>query len=99
VLRGRQLFSSAEAECSSCHDPDRAFSDGSLHEVDPRPSEKGKSYDTPSLRFVTGTAPYFHDGRYATLEDLLTAPDHTMGHSLHLSRDDRLALAAYLGSL
>jgi cytochrome c peroxidase len=55
--------------------------------------------DTPSLRFVAGTAPYFHDGRYKTLEELLAAPDHAMGESTRLSRQDRAALAAYLETL
>ena len=56
-------------------------------------------FDTPSLRFVGGTAPYFHDGRFATLEDLLMNPGGRMGHTLHLSRRDALALTAYLETL
>ena len=56
-------------------------------------------FDTPSLRFVSGTAPYFHDGRYATLRDLLASTDHDMGHTMHLSHGEREALAAYLESL
>ena len=37
----------------------------------PRRESKAKGdphrrFDTPSLRFVSGTAPYFHDGRYTT---------------------------------
>jgi cytochrome c peroxidase len=56
-------------------------------------------FDTPSLRFVAGTAPYFHDGRYKTLDDVLTAPDHAMGESTRLTRRDRAALVAYLETL
>ena len=39
-------------------------------------------FDTPSLQFVGGTAPYFHDGRYPTLIDLLDANDEQIrrGH-------------------
>ena len=55
--------------------------------------------DVPTLRFVSGTAPYFHDGRYATLMDVLMASDTQMGHTMHLSRRDARALAAYLGTL
>jgi len=55
--------------------------------------------DTPSLRFVRGTAPYFHDGRYATLEMLLVDPKSPMGHSWSLPENDRAALAAYLRTL
>jgi hypothetical protein len=29
----------------------------------------------------------------------LSSPDHAMGSSLHLSRDDRVALSAYLETL
>jgi cytochrome c peroxidase len=99
VMRGREIFSSAEAECSTCHDPSHAFTDGTQHDMRIAPGSTEKPIDTPSLEFVSGTAPYFHDGRYATLDDLLAAPNHAMGHVLQLSRDDRVALAAYLESL
>jgi cytochrome c peroxidase len=103
VDEGRALFASAEASCASCHDPDRAFSDGLAHDVTGGTKAEKKqpalAFDTPSLRFVGGTAPYFHDGRYATLEDLLSSTDHAMGSTLHLSRPERQALAAYLESL
>jgi len=59
----------------------------------------GTAVDTPTLRFVGGTAPYFHDGRYRTLEDLLADPKSKMGTSAKLSAADRGALAAYLRTL
>jgi DNA-binding beta-propeller fold protein YncE len=99
LARGRALFSSSEAACSTCHVPALAFSDGAKHDLRATPGSSDKPFDTPSLKFVSGTAPYFHDGRYATLDDLLAAPDHAMGHVLQLSHDDRVALAAYLESL
>ena len=46
-----------------------------------------------------GTAPYFHDGRYASLEQLLSAGDTSMGHTFHLPRRDVLALKAFLETL
>jgi cytochrome c peroxidase len=101
VERGRTLFASAETGCSTCHDASRAFADGMRHQVttgDPR-GGKADEFDTPSLRFVAGTAPYFHDGRYKTLDDVLVAPDHAMGESTRLSRRDRSALVAYLETL
>jgi cytochrome c peroxidase len=58
-----------------------------------------RDVDTPALRFVVGTAPYFHDGRYRTLEDLLADPSSSMGHSALLSSSDQHALAAYLRTL
>jgi len=100
VDRGRALFESAETGCGTCHDASRGFSDGMRHNVTVgRGDAASASFDTPSLRFVAGTAPYFHDGRYKTLDDVLTAPDHAMGASTRLGRQDRAALVAYLETL
>jgi len=38
------------------------------------------SYDTPSLIEVYRTAPYLHDGRAATLKDVLTKHNKLGGH-------------------
>jgi cytochrome c peroxidase len=109
IEQGRKLFSSAEAGCATCHDPDHGFVDGSKHDVEATPVIREMApvaqkkvelgFDTPSLRFISGTAPYFHDGRYATLRDLLASTDHAMGQTMHLSHSEREALAAYLESL
>jgi hypothetical protein len=63
------------------------------------PDERSMKFDTPSLAFVGGTAPYFHDGRYATLDALLVESDGKMGHTHALSREDRAAMIAHLESL
>jgi cytochrome c peroxidase len=100
IDQGQRLFESAETGCASCHDAGRAFTDGERHQVLAQPpANQVAGLDTPSLRFVSGTAPYFHDGRYKTLAELLIAPDHAMGQSTHLSRDERAALVAYLETL
>jgi len=100
VDRGRALFESTETGCDTCHDASKGFSDGMRHRVTAqRADQEGAAFDTPSLRFVAGTAPYFHDGRYKTLDEVLTAPDHAMGTSTHLGRQDRAALVAYLETL
>jgi mono/diheme cytochrome c family protein len=101
VERGREVFASSEAACIGCHsDPGRALADGQAHDVGTFvQGDTTHSFDTPSLRFLSGTAPYFHDGRYATLEALLDATDSTMGHTSHLSKRDRRALGAYLETL
>jgi mono/diheme cytochrome c family protein len=100
VQRGHALFESAETGCGTCHDAARDFSDGMRHSVSAkRADQDGDAFDTPSLRFVSGTAPYFHDGRYKTLDDVLVAPDHAMGTSTQLSRSDRAAIVAYLETL
>jgi DNA-binding beta-propeller fold protein YncE len=100
VDRGRALFESVETGCGTCHDASRGFSDGMRHNVSVgHGGTASPAFDTPSLRFVSGTAPYFHDGRYKTLDDVLTAPDHAMGTATHLGRHDRAALVAYLETL
>ena len=58
-----------------------------------------RRFDTPSLRFVSGTAPYFHDGRYPTLRALLVGSDGKMGHTAKLSPHELDALEAYLRTL
>lgn len=70
-----------------------------------RGPEKG-GFKTPSLREVSRTAPYFHDGSVASLEEVV---DHyTLGgnasapsdiHPLELKADEKAALVAFLRAL
>jgi mono/diheme cytochrome c family protein len=97
--RGKELFHSEEVGCSSCH-ADGTLSDGMSHDVSSKLEADAKAdFDTPSLRFIAGTAPYFHDGRYATLREVLTHSDGQMGKTGHLSGDDLDALEAYVETL
>ena len=99
VARGDALFHDAAAGCATCHLGD-ALTDGVKHDVKSRArGDVQAAFDTPSLRFVGRSAPYYHDGRYATLADLLRGADGTMGHTAHLSAEDQSALVAYLESL
>lgn len=95
AARGRAIFASAEAECSSCHVERLGFTDGDRHALETR----GAAFDTPSLTGIAQTAPYFHDGRYATLEELVDRCDGVMGHTAHLSDAERRDLVAYLRAL
>lgn len=100
AARGDALFHSSEAGCSSCHLGDELTTDGARHDVrSATRSDAVRAFDTPSLRFVGRSAPYYHDGRYPTLMALVEGVDGAMGHTAHLSADDRRALVAYLESL
>ncbi len=99
VQRGAAIFASKEAGCSKCH-ATGTYADGALHDVQSRTeADRTEQFDTPSLRFVGGTGPYFHDGRYKTLHDLLRDVDGKMGHTKQLSENDLDALESYLRTL
>ena len=96
--RGRELFYADETGCSTCHLGERT--DGQRHDVGSGDAREAHlAFATPALRGVAASAPYFPDGRYPTLLDLLADPASKMGRSAQLSLLDRRALAAYLESL
>lgn len=100
AIRGRALFTSENVGCSGCHRLDTEASDRALHVVGSRGvNDTTDGFRTPPLLFVGSTAPYFHDGRYATLEQLLTDNLDRMGQTTSLSPDDMKALAAFLRTL
>ena len=94
--RGRLVFESEQTECSTCHVERSRFTDGDAHALDRGSRTR---FDTPSLAFVGQTAPYFHDGRYATLEALVDKCDGVMGHTKHLTEPQRADLVAFLRTL
>jgi cytochrome c peroxidase len=60
-------------------------------------------FRTPSLRGVSHTAPYMHDGSVSTLEDAIDREVYyrslQAGRPLNLSVEERLDLAEFLRSL
>jgi len=96
-LRGRELFE--ENDCVSCHDPSRHFVDGRAHRFGSAGMHGPDEFDTPALRWVAATPPYFHDGRHATLLDLLRDPTHGMTDLRGATPDEILALEDYLHTL
>jgi YVTN family beta-propeller protein len=98
VARGRALFESAEQGCNNCHP--NGSTNGSAYDVGSAGKHARETmFDTPSLRFVGQSAPYYHDGRYRTLRELLIASDGLMGHAGSLGNDDLNALEHYLRTL
>jgi cytochrome c peroxidase len=92
--RGRTLFERADVGCASCHWGPR------LTDQNSHPLYGLEAVDTPSLTGVAVTAPYLHDGRAATLRDVLeTAREGAMGDASMLSEQDLDDLEAYLRTL
>ena len=92
--RGEALFNKPFAgmggqSCASCHVPDAMFVDGRRHDVG-----SDGAFKTPTLLNARFTAPYFHDGRYATFDDVVAHFDRTFG--LGLRDTEKKDLVAYL---
>jgi len=83
--------------CALCHAPG-TFVDGELHDVGTGDSAveknshgRGTSFDTPSVRGLWLTAPYFHDGTAPTLRDVLrTGETHNVADDLSNAEIDDL---------
>jgi mono/diheme cytochrome c family protein len=93
VAQGREVF--LGRGCGTCHQHGTG-TDAMRHQLGRWEKEP---IDTPSLKDVGRTAPYFHDGRYLTLEALLADKDSRMGATASLSDPERDVLRAYLESL
>jgi len=74
--RGRRLFHSDRAGCAKCH-PAPWYTDRQSHDVGSRGElDQRAVFGTPTLVETWRTAPYLHDGRYPTIEQLLTEGKH-----------------------
>lgn len=113
------------ADCFHCHGgalfTDFGFRDnglGTTHGDTARAGVTGRTTDagkfkTPSLRNVALTAPYMHDGRLGTLEDVVAHYDHGVSRTatldpnlakhpdagLQLTTEEQRALVAFLRTL
>jgi len=120
--RGRALFYGPESQCSSCHSG-VFLTDQDYHRLlpaDPRDDGRARitldrndrgQFHTPSLRNVRNTAPYFHDGRFSTLREVVdfyaqggvSMPDSLPGdpriRPLPWSEQDKVDLVAFLEAL
>lgn len=115
--RGRHLFmmdvARGGAGCASCHRPPSFALDAAARSNGLDAGET-RLFKAPSLRNVALTGPYMHDGRFATLAEVIDHYDHGIedgpaldprlrqggrAQRLHLADADRVALVAFLGSL
>ena len=100
VEAGRRAFTSDAAGCQTCHMGERG-TDGLAHDVLPEaPDQASRLAEaiTPPLTGVRGRAPYGHDARAATLEDLLAVHTDGEGTTIELTAEERRAIVAYLAT-
>lgn len=119
-IKGMALFNSNSTNCSSCHGGfnfsnynfennglDSVYADNGRLRFTHNAADEAL-FKVPSLRNVGLTAPYMHDGRFSTLEEVI---DHynnggenhknksSMIRPLHLSQTEKSELIAFLNSL
>jgi len=103
--RGKEVFESPETLCVQCHSPETEFTARIAFPMPKTPEppgfeeEEDRKFKAPSLLFVGGTAPYYHDGSAPTLQALIFRNNDRMGKTNHLSESDKKALVAYLETL
>lgn len=128
-LEGFNVFmDESRGDCFHCHGnvnnplwTDNAFHNNGLDAISSDlglgkhtgdPSDNGK-FRTPSLRNLKFTAPYMHDGRFSTLDEVINHYSEGLQNSptidplmkavleggVHLSEADKTALKAFLRSL
>ena len=127
--RGKDLFMTVY-DCNACHQVqnphgyimagtfaniglDVQYQDNGLQAVTKRAADAGK-FKIPSLRNVALTAPYMHDGRFETLDDVLNHYSEGIANnpnldtrlkkdgqpmSLQIPQHDRDAIIAFLNTL
>jgi DNA-binding beta-propeller fold protein YncE len=100
---GKQIFESAEADCSRCH-AGPLFTDQKRYHVGTRLIPPDIStwdeggFDTPTMIELWRTAPYLHLGHAASLLEVLTKfnPEDKHGKTSHLSAPQLDQLVAYM---
>jgi hypothetical protein len=96
-LRGQALFNKPfphepSLSCAACHLPSGAFVDHHQHDVG-----SGGLFKTPTLLNANFNAPYFHDGRFDSYDQVVAYFDRVF--DLSLSAQDQRDLVAYLNAI
>jgi YVTN family beta-propeller protein len=109
--RGRALFERAvmrngtaiapKDRCITCHPPPKFTSRRTFDIGSGAVTDDHQEFDTPQLLNVYQSAPYLHDGRALTLEEIWTRfnPEGTHGITVDLSKTDLNELIEYLKTL
>ena len=95
--RGETLFNkpfprNAAMSCATCHEADAAFVDHKVHDIG-----SGGLFKTKTLVNAKFNAPYFHDGRFDTFDEVVGYFD--THYDLGLSAAERADLVAYLDAI
>lgn len=122
AVRGLALFK-GKARCILCHNganfTDNQFHNLGVPQVGPMKEDLGRflvsraekdrgAFKTPTLRSITETAPYMHDGAFKTLAEVIEFLDQGGGNSpnlsplvkpLNLTAEEKTDLAAFLKAL
>jgi YVTN family beta-propeller protein len=99
--RGKSLFFSDKVGCAKCH-PAPLYTDLQTYDVASKsPCDYRAEFDTPALTETWRTAPYLHDGRYATIKEVITKGKHGKQHGDmgSLTQDEIRDLVEYVLSL
>ncbi len=94
ALRGEEIFRKPMLgmggySCATCHPPLSHFTDNRHHDV-----YSGRMLDTPTLLGALNTGPYYHDGRFESLGQVVLAYDAVF--HLGLTDQERGDLTEYL---
>lgn len=90
-----------KGRCIACHPPPKFTIRKKFDVGTASLTDKSKEFDTPQLANVYQSAPYLHDGRALTLEELWTRfnPKDTHGITSDFSKSDLNDLIEYLKTL
>lgn len=104
---GMTLFLSGTINCNQCHTTvnfydtqalnnglDSVYADNGKGLITGNSSDNGK-FKVPSLRNIEVSAPYMHDGRFSTLEEVVE--HYNSGIKQHPNLDDRLTTTGTTG--
>lgn len=123
--KGFEIFFTEKGDCFHCHATilftdnlfhnnglDSVFTDQGLFDVTGDPNDIAK-FKSPTLRNIEYTAPYMHDGRFETLEEVIEFYSHNVKFSptvdplmkkvnqggIQLTDDEKESLLAFLKTL
>jgi cytochrome c peroxidase len=104
---GRQLYFERQLNCNQCH-TNAVFASNTMinNGLEPDDMDFGRAevtgdevdnyrFRVPTLRNIELTAPYMHDGRFATLEEVIE--HYNSGLQPHPNLDERLTADAEIG--